>query len=171
MLCCKTLIENSKQQFWVEWTHNGKLKLWVLHIKYVALDTLMTSVFPLHFTSCYTSTHSHIKKYKKKKKELHKTVGAILKHQGCWMSFINRLLFSPLLGMWWILKRFQVEEGIDYIIITIIIKSAQLEIISLKYCTPRIIELQPRTLHFYSPFCLEFYNCQEYNQSLDNNTL
>lgn len=66
------------------------------------------------------------------------------------MSFINRLLFSPLLGMWWILKRFQVEEGIDYIIIiTIIIKFAQLEIISLKYCTPRIIERQPRTLHFY----------------------
>jgi len=26
----------------------------------------------------------------------------------------------------------------------------KLEIISLKYCTPRIIELQPKTLHFYS---------------------
>ena len=113
MLCCKTFIENSKQQFWVEWTHNGKLKLWVLRIKFEALDTLMTSVFPLHFTSCYTRTHSHMKKIYKKK-ELHKTVAPILKHQGCWMSFIKRLLFSPLLGMWWILKIFQVEEGIDY---------------------------------------------------------
>jgi hypothetical protein len=67
----------------------------------------------------YTSTHKKIKK----KKGIAQNSWSNIKHQGWWMSFINSLLFNPLLGMWRILKRLEVEEGIDY---TIVMKSAQI---------------------------------------------